>query len=215
MNKTIENKLIKITKDQQTKTDPSHDFNHVIRVLNLVKLIGQQEKADFDILIPAALFHDIIIYRKDHPKSKYETNESSIFAKNVLKNIKFFPQNKIKQVVECIKQCSFSKGIKPTLLESKILQDADRLEATGAISIMRTFSSGGQMNRCFYDPKDPFCKKNSNSKESNIDLFYKRLLIVEKGMHTKIAKEMAKGRTKFLNKFLKQLKVELKESNVI
>lgn len=215
MNKVIEQKLIKIMQGRQTKTDPSHDFHHVYRVFKLAQEIGKKEKADFDILVPAALFHDIIVYRKDNPKSKNETNESAEYAKNILKKIKDYPQNKIEQVVICIKQCSFSKGIKPDLLESKILQDADRLEATGAISIMRTFSSGGQMNRPFYDSTDPFCKKGNIAFRSGLDLFYRRLLIVEKGMHTKMAKKIAKRRTLFLKFFLAEFKIELKESKVI
>lgn len=215
MNKIIEEKLIKIMKGKQTKADPSHDFHHVYRVLKLAQKIGKKEKADFDILTPAALFHDIIVYRKDNPKSKNETDESAEYAKNILKKIKEYPQDKIEQVVICIKQCSFSKGIKPDLLESKILQDADRLEATGAISIMRTFSSGGQMNRPFYDATDPFCKKGNIAFRSNLDLFYRRLLVVEKGMHTKMAKEIAKRRTIFLKLFLVELRIELKESKVI
>ena len=116
MDREIEGQLLKIARKHQIKTDPSHDFNHVLRVLNLAKLIGKQEKADFDILVPAAIFHDIIVYRKDNPKNKHETDESAIFAKNVLKNIKPYPQHKIKLVTECIKQCSFSKGIKATTL---------------------------------------------------------------------------------------------------
>lgn len=132
-----------------------------------------------------------------------------------MKGIENYPRSKIEKVVTCIKQCSFSKGIKPDLLESKILQDADRLEATGAISIMRTFSSCGQMNTSFYDPKDPFCKKGSVHFRSGLDLFYKRLLLVEKGMHTKLARQIAKRRTVFLRKFLSELSLELKESKVI
>ncbi|MCL4551876.1 MAG: HD domain-containing protein [Bacteroidetes bacterium] len=215
MNREIKNKLIEIAREKQTRNDPSHDFQHIFRVFNLALEIGKEEKADLDVLIPAALFHDVIVYRKDHPKSKNETNESAEVAENILKNLKGYPQSKIEKVMICIKECSFSKGVTPDLLESKILQDADRLEATGAISIMRTFSSGGQMNRGFYDPADPFCEKGTVASRSNLDLFYDRLLVVGERMHTKFAKRIAKRRTAFLNKFLNELKTELKESKVI
>lgn len=215
MDKELKEKLISIARQKQTKNDPSHDFQHVLRVLNLAMRIGKEEKADLDILIPAVLFHDIIMYGKNHPNSKNEASKSADFTEKVLKNIKKYPQEKIDSVVFCIKQCSFSKGIKPDLLESKILQDADRLEATGAISIMRTFSSCGQMNIPFYDPKDPFCKKGAIAFRSDLDLFYLRLLKVEKGMHTTLAKQIAKRRTDFLKKFLNELRLELKESKVI
>ena len=157
----------------------------------------------------------MVVYKKNHSNSKNETEESACIAEKVLKSFKDYPQSKIEKVLVCIRQCSFSKGINPDLLEAKILQDADRLEATGAISIMRTFSSGGQMNLQFYNPADPFCKKDAIAFRSDLDLFYMRLLVVEKGMHTKFAKQIAKRRTVFLKKFLSELKIELKESKVI
>jgi uncharacterized protein len=215
MNKILENKLIKIAEERQTKEDPSHDFNHVRRVFNLAKKICKKENADLDVLIPAALFHDTVVYQKNHPNSKNETEESAKVAKNILNKIKEYPKGKISHVVTCIRHCSFSKGIKPESLESEILQDSDRLEATGAISIMRTFSSGGQMNRQFYEPSDPFCKKGAVAHRANLDLFYRRLLIVEKTMNTKLAKQIAKRRTESLKKFLNELKLELKESEII
>ena len=77
------------------------------------------------------------------------------------------------------------------------------------------FSSCGQMNTQFYDPNDPFCKNGAVNFRSGLDLFYKRLLLVEKGMHTKFAKQIAKRRTIFLKKFLDELELEFKESKVI
>ncbi len=215
MNQSLEKTLLVIAKEKQTQGDPSHDFQHAFRVYQLAKKIGTIEKADMDILVPAALFHDIIVYPKNDPRSKNETRESAELISIVLQKTKSYPQKKIDQVVECITQCSFSKGILPDLLEARILQDADRLEATGAISIMRTFSSGGQMQVPFYDPADPFCKNGCTAFRSSLDLFYQRLLIVEKRMHTKLAKRIAKRRTIFLKKFLSELRMELKESAVI
>ncbi len=210
----LKEKLIKIAEERQVKNDPSHDFQHVLRVLNLAIKIGKSVKADEDIIIPAALFHDTIVYKKNSPESKNESNESAEVATKILSEIAEYSKEKIDKVRACISECSFSKGIKPDLLESKVLQDADRLEATGAISIMRTFSSCGQMNTPLYDPADPFCKTGSKNFKSGVDLFYQRLLVVEKTMHTKLAKKMARARTKFLEKFLKQLKRELIESGV-
>jgi uncharacterized protein len=207
----IKSNLIKVAQECQVKDDPSHDFQHILRVLNLAEKIGKSVKADLDIVIPAALFHDLIVYRKNTPQSKNESDESADIAGEILSNISEYPQDKIKSVQTCIRQCSFSKGITPKLLESKVLQDADRLEATGVISIMRTFASSGQMGRQFYDPTDPFCDKGTVKFRSAIDLFYSRLLVVEKTMYTKMAKRMAKKRTAFLKKFLAQFKNELVE----
>ncbi len=215
MIKNLREKLTRIAEERQVKDDPSHDFQHVRRVLNLAVKIGKSVNADEDIVIPAALFHDTIVYKKNSPESKNEANESAEVASRILSSIEGYPKEKIAKVEICIKQCSFSKGIKPDLLESKVLQDADRLEATGVISIMRTFSSCGHMNRPLYDPLDPFCEKGTKDFRSGIDLFYQRLLVVEKTMHTELAKKMAGARTDFLEKFLKQLKKELTESDVL
>ncbi|MFA5831745.1 MAG: HD domain-containing protein [Candidatus Paceibacterota bacterium] len=215
MRLSLQKTLFSIASEMQTKGDPSHDFSHIERVLYLAIDIGKKVNADLDIVIPAALFHDIIVYKKDSRKSKNEANESADAAEKILRDIPEYPADKIEAVKTCIKQCSFSKGITPHLLEAKVLQDADRLEATGAISIMRTFASCGQMNRPFYDKKDPLCRKGAVHFRSGVDLFYNRLLVVERAMHTKYAKKLAKRRTKFLEKFLSQFENELKESGVI
>ncbi len=215
MTESLKSKLIKLAEERQTKNDPSHDFQHIKRVLNLAVKIGKSVDADLDVIIPSALFHDTVVYPKNSPQSKGESDESAKVAAEILDGLEDYPKEKIKDVEICIKQCSFSKGIVPTLLESKVLQDADRLEATGAISTMRTFSSCGQMNRPLYDPGDPFCDNGHQQFKSGIDLFYRRLLVVEKTMHTDLAKKMAKSRTEFLRKFLDQLKNELIESDII
>jgi uncharacterized protein len=215
MKLSLQKTLFAIASEMQVKGDPSHDFSHIERVLNLAVDIGKTVNADLDIIVPASLFHDIIVYKKDSKESKNEANESADVAEKVLRNISEYPSKKIEAVKTCIMQCSFSKGITPNLLEAKVLQDADRLEATGAISIMRTFASCGQMSRPFYDKNDPLCKKSTIPFRSGVDLFYNRLLIVERTMHTKYAKKIAKSRTKFLKEFLTQFEKELKESRII
>lgn len=215
MNTSLKNRLFSISQERQTKDDPSHDFQHILRVTNLAIKIGKSVDADLDIVIAAALFHDIVVYPKNSPQSKSESDESAEVAGKILEKIKEYPQDKIEPVKICIKQCSFSKGIMPDIIESKVLQDADRLEATGAISIMRTFASSGQMKRQLYTPEDPFCEKGSADFRSGTDLFYKRLMVVEKTMHTELAKKIARKRTQFLEIFLLELKDELIESDII
>ncbi|MFA5022243.1 MAG: HD domain-containing protein [Patescibacteria group bacterium] len=210
MNKNLRTKLFNLAKNKITNSDPSHDFEHALRVLANAQRIAKEEKADLDIIIPAALFHDIINYPKHSPMAKYASDKSAEVTRKILKKIKEYPQDKIDKVYTAIKQCSFSKAIVPDFLEAKILQDADGLEATGAISIMRTFSSTGQYKRPFYNQKDPFCKnRQPDSSHFALDLFYTRLLVVKDRMHTKSAKKIALKRTAFLKKFLDQLKNEL------
>lgn len=212
MNKLFKKKLIDIARENMSTTDPSHDINHVLRVLAISEKIATAENADFDIIVPSALFHDVINYPKNHHKRLHSSKESAEFARRILKNIKSFPEDKIEKVYESINICSFTKGLKPDFLEGKILQDADSLEATGAVAIMRTFSSAGIMNKTFYNISDPFCKKRKpNDNMYALDLFFTRLLVVQSRLHTKTAKNIAKNRTNFLKVFLEELKVELLE----
>lgn len=213
-NKTIK-ELRKIAENRQLKSDPSHDFGHVVRVFNMAVKIGKSVGADLDVVIPSALFHDTVVYRKDSPESLNEANESSEVTAQILEKIKGYPKEKIAKVKTCIQQCSFTKGIKASLLESEVLQDADLLESTGALSIMRTFSSCGHMNCPLYNFKHPFYKKQEKDFHSGVGLFYRRLLLADKRLHSKMAKQIGKKRTAFLKIFLKQLETELKEVGVI
>lgn len=203
--------LICLASREIENEDPSHDINHAFRVLSNAEHIGKKEGADLDILVPAALFHDIITYPKDYHRSENSAQESAARAREILSGIRTYPLEKIPYVSEAIACCSFKKAIIPRTIEAKILQDADGLEATGAIAIMRTFSSTGQMNRPFYDPNDPFCEmRPPKDLEFAIDLFYTRLMQVAGRMHTKTAREIANRRTQYLRDFLEELRLELR-----
>jgi uncharacterized protein len=206
----LKSKLIPIARDLYSNDDPSHDFQHILRVLGNIELLSQTEGGDIEILIPAALFHDVVNYPKNDPKAVLATNESADKAAAVLKQIKDYPTAKIEKVMHAISVCSFSKNIKAETLEAQLLQDADMLEATGAISIMRTFASAGNMKRRFYDPEDPYAKSRIlDPRENTLDLFYVRLLRIPERMNTKLGKQLAEQRMKILHEFLTQLNEEL------
>lgn len=208
MDTTVRQQLIEIAKENISNDDVSHDVEHSMRVLSNAERIAKEENGDLDIIIPAALFHDLIVYPKNHPDRSKSQEESAEAAEKILKSFPYFSQEKIDKIKICILECSFSKGIIPETLESKILQDSDGLEATGAISIMRTYSSTGQMKRPFYNNEDPFCERRKIGNYA-LDLFYERLLKVAERMHTTTAKKIAERRTIFLYDFLKELKLEL------
>lgn len=190
--------------------DPSHDGNHALQVLKNVETIAQEEGGDLDILIPAALLHDVVIYAKNDPRSDQAPAESAELTKDLLESHPEFPKEKIPLVMEIIERCSFDKTEEPATLEGKILRDADKLEATGAVSIMRTFSSGGQMGRSLYNRKDPFAESRSvDAKMQSLDLFYERLLVAKDRMYTQTAITIADQRTEILHAFLEQLKKEI------
>lgn len=210
MNQNLKSKLVNIAKHEIEGNDPSHDFEHAKRVLNNVERIAGIEGGDLDILVPAALFHDVVIYPKNHPKSDRAPKQSAKFVRKILKKIKEYPQEKIGPVARVIEECSFDKDSLSDDIETKIMRDADRLEATGIVSIMRTFASTGQMNRPFYNPDDPFAEnRKPDPRKYGLDLFFTRLLIAKDRMYTKTAKEIAKKRTAFLYTFINELKKEL------
>lgn len=206
----LHQQIIELARPYYSVDDPSHDFEHIKRVLNNALKIQAKEGGDLDIIIAAVSFHDSKNYPKDDPRSAFATQESADLAESKLISLVGYPQEKIAHVKTCIMEHSFSAGLKASTLESKIVQDADRLEATGVISIMRTFASTGQMKRPFYDYNDPFCHNREPDAKSNaVDLFFVRLLKVRDMMNTNTAKEMASVRTQRLELVLEWLADEI------
>lgn len=192
-----------------TENDPAHDFEHVKRVYSNAKQICRTEKANKKLVLTASLLHDIISFPKSNKRSKTSSTKSALKAKKILKKY-HYTNSEIKIISDAIENHSFSKNKIPTTLEGKIVQDADRLDAIGAIGIARTFAVGGAENRSFYNKKDPFCiSRKSNDKEWTVDHFYKKLLKLESKMNTKSGKIEAKRRTKIVKKFLSDLKKEI------
>jgi len=200
--------LRKHVKTMMAKNDPAHDFEHVLRVYANAERICKKEKADKKLVLTAALLHDIVSLQKSDPRSKTSSTKSAVKAKKILQKL-LYSYEEIKIIINAIENHSFSKNKTPKTLEGKILQDADRLDALGAIGIARTFAVGGAENRSFYNSSDPFClSRKPNDQEWTLDHFYKKLLVLESKMNTKSGKVEAKRRTKIIKKFLNDLKLE-------
>ena len=201
---SIKNEIIKIMDN-----DPAHDFDHVMRVYTNAKKIVKKEKADEKLVLSAALLHDIVSYPKSSKRSKFSSIDSAKKSKIILKKYGF-SEKEITIVSDAIKDHSFSQNKVPETLEGKILQDADRLDALGAIGIARVFATSGSLNRSFYNIDDPFCtKRNPDDDLWAIDHFFNKLLKLESLMNTRSGKIEAKKRTRVLKEFLKQLKNEI------
>jgi len=201
---SIKNEIIKIMDN-----DPAHDFDHVMRVYTNAKKIVKEEKADEKLVLSAALLHDIVSYPKSSKRSKFSSIDSAKKSKIILKKYGF-SEKEITIVSDAIKDHSFSQNKIPETLEGKILQDADRLDALGAIGIARVFATSGSLNRSFYNIDDPFCtKRNPDDDLWAVDHFFNKLLKLESLMNTRSGKIEAKKRTNVLQEFLKQLKDEI------
>ncbi len=191
---------------------PAHDFQHILRVYKNAEMISKQEESvDLDIVLAAALLHDLVVYPKGSSKTINSADDSAEIAKKILLEYKNYPREKIEKVADAIRTHSYSKRLVPETLEGKILQDADRLDAIGAIGIARTFSVGGSENRSLYNPTDPFCESERQLDDTQwtLDHIKKKLMILKNSMHTKSAKKIAEERTEFMELFLNQLRKEI------
>ena len=212
MNATKIQQTITFVKKELENAESGHDWFHIERVYNNAKLIAKQENVDLFIVALAALLHDIA-------DSKFHNGDEQIGpkkAKYFLISLKI-DQEKIMHIVNIIANMSFSKNldndVKFNSLELQVVQDADRLDAIGAIGIARTFNYGGFKNRTIYNPE---IKPNLNfTKEAykkstapTINHFYEKLLLLKDKMNTKTGKKIALKRHEFMEKYLEQFFAE-------
>ena len=165
--------LKKIVKQKLKTNDPAHDFEHIMRVYRNAERICKTESGNKKLVLSAVLLHDII----KNKNQKNSAQKSAKLAEKILKDNNF-SSNEIDIISCAIRDHSYSKGRIPSTIEGKILQDADRLDAIGAIGIARAFSFSGSNKRPFYDPKDPFSKnRNLNDNKWALDHFFKNCLL--------------------------------------
>lgn len=201
--------LLKDAVKKRIENDSAHDFDHIMRVYKNAQQICKKEKANEKLVLSAVLLHDLISYPKSDKRSKMSSIESAKKSKSILKKYDF-SNEEIAIISNAISDHSFSQNKIPTSIEGKILQDADRLDALGAIGIARVFATGGSLKRPFYNPNDPFCKQRTPDDSIwTVDHFFKKLFKLESLMNTKSGKIEAKKRTIVLKDFLKQLKHEI------
>ncbi len=206
------NQLIELTKEfvKSTLTDAEggHDWFHILRVYNNALLIAKDEKVDKFVVSLGALLHDIA-------DSKFHKGDETVGPKIARKFL--FKHNVdslvIEHVINIIENISFNKslesGEKFKSPELDVIQDADRLDAIGAIGIARCFNYGGFKNRALYNPE---IKPNLNmSKEEykkstapTINHFYEKLLLLKDKMNTKTGKRIAQQRHDYMKQFLDQ-----------
>ena len=201
--------LKKYVKKIYEKNDPAHDFMHIMRVYKNAEKICKLEKVDRRLVLVSVLLHDIVKKTDSDKRSKSSADLSADKAILILKKLQF-SENDIVIVAEAIRNHSFTKGNVSASIEGRILQDADRLDALGAVGIARVFSVSGSKNRQFYQSNDPFSKnREPNDKKWALDHFFNKLLVLEKSMNTTTGKLEAKKRTSVLKNYLNDLKKEI------
>ena len=188
-----------------------HDWWHVYRVWKNAIHIGKQEKADLFVIELAALLHDIADW-------KFHDGNEDIgpqLAREWLEALSV-EESIIAHVCRIIRAISFKgAGVKNTMdtTEGLIVQDADRLDAMGAIGIARTFAYGGSKHREMYNPTvnpqlHASFEQYKNSEGTTINHFYEKLLLLKDLMNTPTARKIAEGRHKYMQEFLQQFFLE-------
>jgi len=194
---------------QLGSADRAHDIDHIERVVATARQLGKREGADLAILEPAAWLHDCVSVAKDHPQRKQASLLAADRAVVFLQEINY-PQQYHRAIHHAIVAHSFSANISPETLEAKILQDADRMDALGAIGIARCILVGGKLNRQLYSSIDPLCvDREPNDDVYTLDHFFTKLLTLGESMNTQAATAEAARRSVYMRDFLAQLQSEL------
>lgn len=207
MNDIIKKTII-FVKEELKDAEGGHDWFHIERVYKNAQLIAKSEKANHLVVALAALLHDIA-------DSKFHNGDENIGPKKATDFLKTqkIEESVIKHIVAIIKNMSFSKSLENKKLfnsiELQVVQDADRLDAIGAIGIARAFNYGGFKNRSLYEPKlKPKLNQSKevykNSTAPTINHFYEKLLLLKDKMNTNTAKLIAKERHLFMQDYLSQ-----------
>lgn len=186
-----------------------HDAFHTLRVLKLAERIAAKEGADMEIVQLAALLHDV-----DDRKLSPETHENQGRARAFLQE-QGLSAEKIEKICHIIAQISFkgSDTVSPDTLEGQCVQDADRLDAIGAIGIARTFAFGGSRDRKMYDPAEPpvtnmDAAAYAKNEGHTINHFYEKLLLLKDMMNTQTARAIAEKRHEYMEEFLQEFYAE-------
>ncbi|PKP09910.1 MAG: phosphohydrolase [Bacteroidetes bacterium HGW-Bacteroidetes-4] len=205
------NKTVSFVKAQLQSAEGGHDWWHILRVWNNAKTIGAVEGGNLLLIELAALLHDIA-------DSKFHQGDESLGPKVAYEFLSSLGLNEklISQVVYIIAHMSFKGGQEQPenkSLEFEIVQDADRLDAMGAIGIARTFNYGGFKNREMYNPEvlpnlNQSKEAYKNSKAPTINHFYEKLLLLKDLMNTQTGKKMAEQRHQFMELYLEQFFAE-------
>lgn len=183
-------KLVKnYVKELFENDETGHDFYHMKRVAKLAKEIALDEKTDPFICELAAWLHDV------GDQKLFEDPADEIERMNDFLTTIHISEDMIKEINEIITNISFRKGNVPNSIEGKIVQDADRLDAIGAIGIARTFAYGGANGQLIH---------HDERTDTSIQHFHDKLLKLKEGIHTKKAKQIARKRHRFMELYLEQ-----------
>jgi len=193
----------------QPDSDPGHGLVHVRRVVATASRLCVAEGARGEIVLPAAWLHDCVHVAKDSPERSSASRIAAARAVEFL-TAAGYPSGWLPDIRHAIEAHSYSAGIAPRTIEAKVVQDADRLDALGAIGIARCIAVGAALSRPIYLADDPFCTaREPDDARASVDHFYTKLLKLADTMQTEAGRREARRRSDFMQGFLDQLRSEI------
>ncbi|UCD96171.1 MAG: HD domain-containing protein [Candidatus Bathyarchaeota archaeon] len=186
-----------------------HAQAHTERVYTLAWRIAREENADQEVVLAAALLHDLARAMEDQGKISDHAVVGADMARRILEEV-VFPAHKIEDVIHCIKVHRFRARLPARTLEAEILQDADRLDILGAIGIARVFSRGGWSNKPIYNPEIAPKQVYDGDSLTSVNHILEKLVKVKDTINTRTGKRIAENRHQFIEAFLERF---LKEWN--
>lgn len=203
MSEQLINNTIAYVKDVFATDFSGHDYFHTMRVYKMATMLAVKENADLQLVQLAALLHDV-----DDRKLSSETCENKDRAVAFMQS-QNLTEDVIDRVKEMIGEVSFmgTDSVTPKTLEGKCVQDADRLDALGAMGIARAFAYGGNHNRVMYDPTIPPAMNMSKEEYQNhisttVNHFYEKLFLLKDMMNTESAKAIAENRERYMREYI-------------
>jgi len=209
----IADTLLPVLADMLDMDDGSHDLSHILRVWQNVRLLMAEEGGDGVVLLAATLLHDCVAVPKDSPQRAAASRLSAQKAAGVLEGLGWSPE-RVGAVAHAVEAHSYSANIAPETLEAAILQDADRLDATGHIGIARCFYVSGRLNRALYDPHDPdAAARPLDDAAYAVDHFHAKLLRLSGTFRTDAGNRIGRRRHRVLRDFLDGLMEEVAQGD--
>jgi uncharacterized protein len=207
MDPDLWNRLATEARRRCADAEPAHDFSHVERVVKNALTIARGEGANEAISATAALLHELFNLPKSHPESSRAGDLCADHAR-ILLEAEGAPF--VAPVCTAIRDHAFSKGVVPEAVESRVLQDADRLDAIGAIGLARMWATCADMKRPFYAPTDPFCESRTpDDKAWGLDHVFTKLLVVPSRLSFATSRALAEQRIALIRTYLEQLRHEI------
>lgn len=186
-----------------------HDFGHVERVSRTAWELANHEPCDRRVVLAAALLHELVNHPKNHERTSLSGQDCALAARALLESIGTAP-DLADRVAECVSNHGWSAGKAPPSLEAALLQDADRLDALGAIGLARCIATGVEMGAMLFHPGDPFAlDRELDDKAFSLDHLARKLFRLPESFHTPAAREMAHSRALFLRQFVMRVAGEL------